>query len=153
MANPEHLKILKKGVKVWNKWRKENPEISMDLSHADLGDFVLNQANFKRANLEGVFLTGADLRRANLEGANLSRTNLSLAYFMYTNLINANLGGALLYGSAFIRSNLRGTMLSGARIYGTIFGDVDLSSAIGLNSVSFAGPSTVGIDTIYCIWR
>lgn len=24
MANPEHLAILKQGVKVWNEWREEN---------------------------------------------------------------------------------------------------------------------------------
>jgi hypothetical protein len=32
MANPEHLKILKKGVEAWNKWRKENPDIQPDLT-------------------------------------------------------------------------------------------------------------------------
>ena len=30
MANPEHLKILKQGVKVWNEWRKIHPEIKPD---------------------------------------------------------------------------------------------------------------------------
>ncbi len=24
MANPKHLEILKRGVKVWNQWREEN---------------------------------------------------------------------------------------------------------------------------------
>lgn len=35
MANKEHLKILKQGVEVWNKWRKENPHIKPDLGRAD----------------------------------------------------------------------------------------------------------------------
>ena len=26
MANPEHVKILKKGVDHWNQWRKETPD-------------------------------------------------------------------------------------------------------------------------------
>jgi hypothetical protein len=26
MANPEHVKILKKGVDHWNQWREEDPE-------------------------------------------------------------------------------------------------------------------------------
>jgi hypothetical protein len=36
MANPEHLKILKQGVKAWNGWRVENPEVYADLEGADL---------------------------------------------------------------------------------------------------------------------
>jgi hypothetical protein len=32
MANQEHLEILKQGVKIWNHWRKEHPEIKPDLS-------------------------------------------------------------------------------------------------------------------------
>ena len=35
MANKEHLKILKQGVKVWNKWREENPKVRPDLVEAD----------------------------------------------------------------------------------------------------------------------
>ncbi len=27
MANPEHLRILKEGVKVWNAWREQNEDI------------------------------------------------------------------------------------------------------------------------------
>jgi hypothetical protein len=33
MANPEHLKILKKGVEVWNEWREVNRSVySPDLT-------------------------------------------------------------------------------------------------------------------------
>ena len=31
MANEEQLSILKQGVEVWNKWRKENPNVRIDL--------------------------------------------------------------------------------------------------------------------------
>jgi len=31
MANPEHVKILKQGAEVWNKWREINPDIKPDL--------------------------------------------------------------------------------------------------------------------------
>ena len=36
MANPEHLAKLKEGVEVWNKWRKDNPEIRHDLAESNL---------------------------------------------------------------------------------------------------------------------
>lgn len=42
MANHDQLEILKKGVVVWNAWRKENPEISIDLTI--LGDVNLSVA-------------------------------------------------------------------------------------------------------------
>jgi hypothetical protein len=35
MANPEHVEILKQGVEVWNKWRKENKAIVPDLSRVN----------------------------------------------------------------------------------------------------------------------
>lgn len=36
MANPEHLKILKQGYHVWNKWREDNIAINPDLAEIDL---------------------------------------------------------------------------------------------------------------------
>ena len=66
MANEEQLSILKQGVRVWNKWRKENPEIEIDLSKADLLQAELSGINFSHANL-----MGSELGLANLRGANL----------------------------------------------------------------------------------
>jgi hypothetical protein len=36
MANEEHVALLKQGVEVWNKWRKENPVVRPDLNGANL---------------------------------------------------------------------------------------------------------------------
>ena len=36
MANDEQLEILSRGVKAWNAWRRKNPRIMPDLSHANL---------------------------------------------------------------------------------------------------------------------
>jgi len=54
MANEEHLKILKQGVEAWNKWREKNPQITPDLSKADLYKADLTGANLYKANLSGV---------------------------------------------------------------------------------------------------
>jgi len=169
MANPEHVEILKQGVDVWNKWRKENqviiPElvaanlreanlIGADLDGADLdgADLVgaklieadLSGAGFREANLIGTDLNGADLFGADLVGANLSGANLS----------GANLSGAKLNGAKLLLVNLQRTLLSkadlrGATLYVTNFSDVDLSKTLGLDEVIHLRPSSIGIDTIY----
>jgi hypothetical protein len=36
MANQEQVALLKQGSEVWNAWRKENPDVKIDLSFADL---------------------------------------------------------------------------------------------------------------------
>ena len=120
MANPEHVAKLKEGVKEWNRWREENPDIRFpDLSEADLSS----------ANLSEADVSGADLIRADLSRAKL---------------VEANLGGADLSGA-----NLSGANISGARFFYTSFSDVDLSTAKGLEHARHFGPSTVGIDTLY----
>ncbi len=36
MANPEHLKILKQGVEVWNRWKEKRSDVMLDFRSADL---------------------------------------------------------------------------------------------------------------------
>lgn len=57
MANPEHVEILKQGVEVWNKWRKENSTVIPYLSEADLSGASLSEANLSRADLTSANLT------------------------------------------------------------------------------------------------
>lgn len=62
MANKEHLKILKQGVEVWNKWREDHPDVIPDLTGANL-----QEVNFLESDLEGTSLRDANLKNANLE--------------------------------------------------------------------------------------
>ena len=64
--NPDHLKLLQRGVDAWNAWRVKQASSVPDLSGADLHGVNLHEANFYEANL-----SGADLSGANLTGANL----------------------------------------------------------------------------------
>lgn len=66
----------------------------------------------------------ADLTKANLTSADLTEASLGSAKLDQTNLTNAVVGN-------------------------TTFAAVDLSTAIGLESVKHIGPSDIGIDTIY----
>jgi uncharacterized protein YjbI with pentapeptide repeats len=85
---------------------------------ADLSGAVLANASLDQANLTGVNLTGASLRGAGLNGATLTGASLSGADF------------------------------SGARCSLTVFANVDLVDAKGLETISHGGPSTVGVDTL-----
>jgi hypothetical protein len=174
MANPEHLEILKRGVEAWNKWRKDNPEVLADLFQAnlqstDLYGANLGEADLRRANLRGADLLGADLGRADLRGANLLASdigegNLRRANLRGADLGEANLGAADLYGADLGGANLSKAYLDWANLRaadlhdadlsqsflnGTIFGNNDLSTVRGLETVTHRGPSTIGIDSIY----
>ena len=166
MANPEHLAILKQGVEQWNKWREEQPDLNVedslfkdalwgpDLSGANLIGADLNRANLIRANLSGAGLIQAKLIQAELIDANLSRADLGGARLAGADLSAAKLSGANLGGADLMLANLTRANLSladftGAVAMGTVFADVDLSTAKGLGAVEHIGPSTVGVDTIY----
>jgi hypothetical protein len=134
MANPEHLAILKQGVEVWNRWRADERKATADFSHADL----------RRADLCGANLRGAVFGHASLMGANLGGQDLYRTHFNSADLRGANLRAAVLY-----RADLSGANLSNAMLGWTVFANVDLSHVTGLEAVRHAGPSTIGIDTIF----
>jgi hypothetical protein len=71
MAKREHLKILKRGVEAWNKWRLEHGDVFPDLSDADL----------RRADLRGAYL-----RRADLSGADFTSAGLGFTTFVDNDL-------------------------------------------------------------------
>lgn len=75
MANSEHLDIFKLGKQIWNRWRKEHPNIRPDLSEImpyspELIDFDLetSQANLRNALLRGSNLPGYAFFRSQLQG-------------------------------------------------------------------------------------
>lgn len=159
MANQEHAKIIKQGVEVWNKWREENIFIVPDLSTPYIGSPGIGKmsepdTDTAKAGLSGINLSGVNFGGANLSGTNFTRANLSGANLVgaqmnYTELIEADLTKAQLGGVDFTGADLRGADFSEAIIGGTIFADVDLSTAKGLDTVTYwGGPSTIGIDTI-----
>ncbi|MGB8982939.1 MAG: toll/interleukin-1 receptor domain-containing protein [Anaerolineales bacterium] len=178
MADQQQLEVLKQGAVKWNKWREDNPEIIVDLRRADLTGAHLGRARLKRADLTGAKLNGADLGGADLRttelngadlgGADLRDADLSQAHLSRTDLRGASLHGANLTethfrGADLCEVNLRGANLSytvlreadlreadftNSEMVGTIFGNNDLSSSLGLETIWHLGPSTIGTDTI-----
>ena len=129
MANPKHLKILKKGIDAWNKWRAKNP---------------LTIRNLKKVGLQRPELIQGDLSGVELPGA-----NLIFADFHGTWLPGANLRGAFLFGADLRGAYLDNSDFTDAKVGNAIFGNNDLSTVKGLETVQHRGPSTIGIDTIY----
>ena len=173
MANPEHEQQLKLGVHAWNEWRTHFGD-KPDLSGVDLSGAYLSWGNLREADLRGADLTGAHLAKthlwkakltlANLRGANLSRASLKEADLRQANLRRADLREADLRradlrGASLKWSDLREADLSNAKVEDadvtqaragyTVFGSLDLSRVRGLGTIIHAGPSMVGIDTLY----
>ncbi|MFY9608373.1 MAG: toll/interleukin-1 receptor domain-containing protein [Blastocatellia bacterium] len=159
MANNEHLEIIKQSVVLWNKWRKETPEVRPDLTDAKLNGADLSGADLKGTFLINTELANADLSHAklsyaqlsdsNLSRADLSEANLFRADLAYADLAFANLIGANLMGANLTDANLVGANLNTATMGWTKIGKNDLGVVQGLDTIQHQGPSSIGIDTIY----
>jgi hypothetical protein len=140
MANPEHLSILKQGVKIWNEWRKINHDVipdlcgicldGIDLWEANLSyaklcrtyghSFYAIRANFSEADLSNVSfhncrLNGSNFEKANLIDAGLYSCDCLFASFRYADLQKAQLCASNLqsdfYGADLSKTDLRGSHL------------------------------------------
>ena len=149
MANQQHLAILRQGVDVWNKWRKEHPNVQPDFSTANLRETILSYADLSYANLHKADLSGAYLSFAYLRDADLRNADLSGAYLRDTYLGGADLSGAYLMGAVLINTNLAQASLVGCRVYGISVWDVHLENATQHNLViTLDDQPTITIDNL-----
>lgn len=170
MANPEHLKILKRGVLVWNRWMEGSPDVVPDLKGINLSQTplrginlsraILHDSKFCEANLREAKLIETDLTRSNLEGAFLNGADFSGAILTDCILRNTRLVSVLFSGivtpsrtnyifTRDVSGFTKGTDFEGALIKNTTFQHIDLSRTKGLESLIHRGPSTIGINTFY----
>jgi hypothetical protein len=159
MANKHHVSILQKGVQEWNAWRTENPDIKPDLRKANLANLDLRNANLISVNLSGAvldhaILQGAKFRGAKLDGTSLYKSDLSNAdlhssSLCDTNLSEASLLRANLCNTHFQGANVTNSDFSGSHIGETVFTDLNLSTAKGLDQLKHYGPSSIDLDTLY----
>ncbi|GCE09479.1 toll/interleukin-1 receptor domain-containing protein [Dictyobacter aurantiacus] len=178
MANPEHVKLLKQGVEIWNQWRTEHRDARPDFSGADLHDSdlqgvyfngavlshtnmsganlhkaVLVSAHLTQANLNQAQLCKASLSGANLSGARLCEADLSEADLFQVNLHRADLSGTRLDGAYFYQANLSKVNLTNADMKGaqlglTVFADVNLCHVQGLEFAVHRCKSYLNLDVI-----
>lgn len=173
MANPFHVSAVKKGPIALIKWRLNNPDEKLELSHADLSMAELShmdlyEANLSGANLKKANLFAAGLSFANLSKANLAEANLAFSLLTGTNLTNADLSKSDLGYSnmqyvSLPQTNLTGADLTGAtlcspkaestNLKNTIMKDTNLigcemSNFENLETVKHKGPSNIDVATL-----
>jgi hypothetical protein len=139
MANPNHLKALKKGAESWNQWQSENFMVRPDLSDVDLGGVDFSAVSFQNANLtcsnfDGAKFVGANLRQADFSSASLKDTDFNSAFMPGVELTFANLTG-----TDFTNATWDGNILTG----------LDLSKVKGMETIRHHGPSFISLDTLY----
>jgi hypothetical protein len=121
VANPEHVRVVKRGAGELQAWRMRNPAVRLDLRGANLRETDLRGASLIESSLRGATLTKAnlmqaslveaDLRGADLRQANLSQADLTGADLMGTDLREAILSQAILREASLIRSHFGGANL------------------------------------------
>lgn len=121
----------------------------VDLQEADLGGADISYAKLTGANLSKGNLTKADLKSAELEGANFNDAQLQYANFNHARLLKASFREAKLSSTDFTSANLSEADFTLAKMQWTIFGNNNLSTVKGLDSVIHQGPSEIGINTLY----
>ena len=104
LANENHLRVLRKGVKHWNSWRSSTP-VKPDLSKTTFYDEL---GRTKGASLR---TEGVELSDVNFQGTNLAEANFYDGYRRRANLTNANLQETDLTGSNLWEANLTGADL------------------------------------------
>lgn len=163
------LGVLSEGVESWNNWRREHPNAVLGLGGLQIVNQDLSFIDFSACSLPGSDFSGCKLFRVNLgpnsqrsEGGTLTvspLTYLEDSKFVGAVLDEVDLTGAILTGASFRRAQLHKVNFAHAKLERTdftdatidsvVFADNDLSSAIGLDTVTHLGPSSLGIESIY----
>ena len=151
MADQQLVDLVRQGRKAVAVWRRDNPDVVLDLVDADLSEIDLAGVNLRRSQMVGAKLvrsrltganfSGVDLTRADLSGAEVSRGNFAGARlfratlktlrgentnFSRSVLQGADLSGSVLSEASFYDADLRETDLAGAELLNVNFSHADL---------------------------
>ena len=138
MANKNQVDILKRGVKYWNSWRKENPHLWPNLVKADLSNLNLKGADFFISDLREANLSNSDCSYANFSGSICIRTNFTNSQLQNANLYIANLNGC----------NFNSADLSFAIMGDTILVDIDFRNIRNVDLIQHIQNSHLGVNSI-----
>ena len=148
MANLEHLKILKQGVDVWNKWREK--EIDKRISKLNSRGWKPGINTFE-FDFRGADLQATDLRQAELPFCDFSEAILKGSNFYDADLRSAKFSKADLTGVNFINSKLWLASLNSSILEGAIFvGEKVGSPRVKLSQTSFFNTDLQGVNLNFC---
>jgi hypothetical protein len=139
-ADSKHVEALRRGPRLWNQWRMQNPSLTPNLTGIALsaGERQMGPISGGPINFSFARLSHASLRFATLSGANLEMADLSDA-----DLSDARLDGANLSGAELCEALLERVDFAGARLGGANFAGANLKEARSLAQIDEA----LGIDS------
>ena len=108
----------------------------------------------RRAVFRDADLSGASFLNARLYGIHAERAIFDHVVFMGADLTKSNLTGASLSGAKYWLTNLSSSLLGDSDFHNAIMGvttfaNTDLSSAKGLETVTFSAPVSIAADVIF----
>lgn len=124
MENGNHFSILEQGVEVWNKWRKDHPEIERP---------NLNYARFLGADFQNANFSKTEFVDADLAGSNFSGANLERADFLNARLVGCEFYGATMKSTIFYEADLTSAKFDNSIIERGIFTKADMEGASLIN--------------------
>lgn len=132
------VKLLSKGAKAWNQWRKRYPSLYPNLDGIELHDLDLKGIDFSGVSLCHAVINDCNLQSASLVSARFNEANLQNNDFTSARMIAAELNDADLSGSILKNANILTASVRGARFERVDFVGHDMQ-ALDLRDVSFRG--------------
>lgn len=153
--------VLQNYLNIWNKWKKNHPQLVINLNKANLIGTNLRGADLSCINLRSSNLTKADLGGADLSNADLRKSQIShetvleAKWRLVWQIVNfgapgldlrgADLSGANLTEAKLQGCDLTGADLSWANLWGADLRDCNLSQA-SLNNANLWEANLVGAN-------
>lgn len=134
----EAKKIIAKGPKAWNLWRKNNPGLYPVLDGIELFNLDLKGIDFSGVSLCHAVIHHCNLTSASLVSARLNEANLQDNDFTSARMIAAELVDADLSNSILANANILTASVRGAHFDGVDFSGHDMQ-ALDLRKVSLRG--------------
>ena len=145
----------------WNKWKKDNQDVyldlrkidlsmqkgaylaftnfeNVDLSNSELNYTLIHCACFNKVILQNANLEGVNLRGTDLKNANLRVTNLKDAELAFADLSGADLSFADLTGANLMKANLKGARLYQANFDKVFIGDIKYDNSTSCRGIRLA---------------
>jgi len=117
--NREHLAIIQSGSAGIERFRRDNPDVTMDLSGADCAHLNLSSLRLSKVDFTGAELLGSDFSGAELEGCVFVNANLREAKFAGTTIDLCNFANCDLSYAAMDHAKCTRVNFSGGRLVHT----------------------------------